>query len=111
MALGDWSESNKGLTAKTIETLAIDPQNPENIYAGTYGRIFRSTDGCASWIAANSDDIFIEHTHTLVIDPQNPANIYAYSEPQYDLLKSTGLRCELEFDKQRQQRHKWLRFF
>jgi photosystem II stability/assembly factor-like uncharacterized protein len=62
--------------------LAIDPRNPNTLYAwGTYSPpdgVFKSTDGGASWIAANSgfppgyDEIV-----SLTIDPQTPDTLYA----------------------------------
>src|SRR2546430_6969673 len=42
--------------------LAIDPQTPSTLYAGTSGRgVFQSTDGGASWRAIRSE----EHTSEL----------------------------------------------
>ncbi len=33
-----WIESNNGLTVNYVATIAIDPQNPTRLYAGTDGR-------------------------------------------------------------------------
>ncbi|MBI4301806.1 MAG: hypothetical protein HY664_04290 [Chloroflexi bacterium] len=52
-----WSDPSGGVSAQIIgqaTTLAIDPSNPATILVGTvyqnsYGRIFRSLDGGASW--------------------------------------------------------------
>jgi hypothetical protein len=59
--------------------LAINPQDPKTVYAGTWGRgVFKSIDGGASWDVVNSglptDPRFIE---SLAIDPQNPSTVYA----------------------------------
>ena len=38
-----------------VSVLAIDPQNPANIYAAsTYGRLFKSSNGGDTWSAADS---------------------------------------------------------
>jgi len=81
-----WRLSNSGLPPGFIaRCLAIDPQTPDTIYAGGSGksgwtwndRVFKSTDGGATWKGANSgleDVIFVE---SLAIDPQNPGRVYA----------------------------------
>jgi hypothetical protein len=38
----------------SARALAIDPQNPGTIYAGTSGGVFKTTDGGTSWNAANA---------------------------------------------------------
>jgi photosystem II stability/assembly factor-like uncharacterized protein len=68
--------------AGPVISLAVDPTAPETVYAGTghtaalAGTVFKSTNGGASWVPANSGlpDLFI---CVLVIDPQTPATIYA----------------------------------
>jgi photosystem II stability/assembly factor-like uncharacterized protein len=70
-----------------VTALAIDPQNPNLVYATTQGfdecgreTLHRSMDGGATW----SDSMF-QHLGVysagcilaLVVDPQNPANLYA----------------------------------
>jgi photosystem II stability/assembly factor-like uncharacterized protein len=65
---------NSGLT---VSTLAVDPQNPRTVYAGTYGRgVFKTTDGGTSWSAVNSGLTTLS-VNSLAIDPQNPNTIYA----------------------------------
>ena len=36
-----------------VRALAIDPQNPSTVYAVTFAGVFKSTNGGASWRAAN----------------------------------------------------------
>jgi photosystem II stability/assembly factor-like uncharacterized protein len=60
-----------------INALAIDPTNPNTIYAGTFsGGVFKTTNGGSSWNAVNSglSNLSIEE---LAIDPTNPNTIYA----------------------------------
>ena len=40
-----WIALNAGLTTPYVQALAVDPQTPTTIYAGTNGGIFKSTDG------------------------------------------------------------------
>jgi photosystem II stability/assembly factor-like uncharacterized protein len=44
-----WHGANAGLTDPRIVTLAIDPKNPQNLYAETRSGVFQSTDGARSW--------------------------------------------------------------
>jgi photosystem II stability/assembly factor-like uncharacterized protein len=45
-----WSAANSGLTASAYYSLLIDPSNSSVLYAGAGpGRIFKTTDGGASW--------------------------------------------------------------
>ncbi len=75
----------------TITALAIDPQTPATLYAGTrVGGVFKSIDGGASWQAVNNglvDASLIAaarlsgqpgaNVNALAIDPLTPANVYA----------------------------------
>ena len=47
-----WSLYTDGLTNKDIRALAIDPQNPNVVYAGSWGKgVFISQDGGVNWTA------------------------------------------------------------
>jgi photosystem II stability/assembly factor-like uncharacterized protein len=83
-----WSALNSGLPMTTmyvmnsapfypVSTLAIDPQNPSTIYAGTGASgVFQTTDGGANWYAVNSGLTTLS-VSTLAIDPQNTNTVYA----------------------------------
>ena len=72
--------TNNGPEGATIISLAIDPGNPNTIYAGTYdGRVFKSTDGGGSWSTSNTGPTG-DTVAGLVIDPSNSNIIYAVSE-------------------------------
>ncbi|RIE05874.1 stalk domain-containing protein [Candidatus Cryosericum terrychapinii] len=67
-----------------ITTLAVDPANPQTVYAGdtgmmTEGRVLKSTDGGATWTTAASG-ISSDHVTALAIDPGRPATVYAVVE-------------------------------
>lgn len=68
---------NNGLTDRRAFCLAIDPQNPATIYAGTLGGgVFRSDDRGAGWTATNSG-LTSTDVRSLAIDPLTPSVLYA----------------------------------
>src|SRR4029079_14716511 len=70
---GSWT--NIGPLGAWIWCFAIDPQNPENLYAGTQTGVFKSTDGGGTWNKVNSALIVF----SLAIDPKTPTTVYASS--------------------------------
>jgi photosystem II stability/assembly factor-like uncharacterized protein len=68
--------------------LAIDPQTPTTVYAGTLGLgTFKSTDGGASWITVLEPD---RYGAILVIDPQTPTTpTTIYAGTSSGVVKST----------------------
>jgi hypothetical protein len=39
----NWNAANSGLTALSVTALAVDPQNPNTVYAGTSDGVFAIT--------------------------------------------------------------------
>src|SRR2546422_2610848 len=73
--------TTNGPHSETINALAIDPQTPTTLYAGTSGHgVFKSTDGGGNWSAVNTGlttpygAIWV---NALAIDPQTPTTLYA----------------------------------
>jgi photosystem II stability/assembly factor-like uncharacterized protein len=69
-----------------ISSLAIDPQNPATLYAAirdgyssVQTGVFKSTDGGATWSAANIGLPSPPAIEQLVIDPLTPTTLYAVS--------------------------------
>jgi len=71
--------------AQQIPEIAVDPHDPERVYAAVLGHpfgpseergIYRSTDGCRHWTRVLAVDA---HTgaNGVVIDPQHPSTVYA----------------------------------
>ena len=67
----------------TLNTLAVDPTNPDIIYAGGYFYdsnykqiIFKSTDGGINW-TEKTKGLDIGLIYALAIDPATPNTIYA----------------------------------
>ena len=109
-----WTPANSGLPTYggfqfPVSALAIDPQNPLTLYAGTAYGMFKSTDGGTSWNAINSglpkfptppgDTLPIDQNryvaaYALLIDPQKPSTIYAvvdhFNAPGALVFKSTN---------------------
>jgi photosystem II stability/assembly factor-like uncharacterized protein len=78
---GQWRDL--GPDGANIVTLAVHPTDPQVVYAGGIGGVFRSTDGGASWSAANQGlslrpllSTVVEVT-SLAIDRAHPATLYA----------------------------------
>src|SRR5919106_874312 len=74
-----------GLQGTNVDRLAIDPENPNIVYAGGEDGLFKSTDGGASWAAAGLHGKTIEG---LTLDAQDPETIYAGTYP-HGIFKST----------------------
>ncbi len=71
--------TNTGLTysGTHVLALAINPQTPDTLYAGTSGGVFKSTDGGTSWTARNTGLNYSGTVLALAINPQSPETLYA----------------------------------
>jgi photosystem II stability/assembly factor-like uncharacterized protein len=74
---GHWSPVNHGLFATGVGTLAVDPQSPMTLYAGTGRGIFKSTDGGGSWSDVNTGLNTPFWASSLAIDAQTGTTLYA----------------------------------
>jgi hypothetical protein len=67
-----------GLSARTVFSIAVDPVNPLNVYAGTDGEgFFKSTDGGISWSASEDPLMRGKVIYSVAVDPTNSQIIYA----------------------------------
>jgi len=82
---GTWKELGPGNIGGRTRALAIDPTNPDVMYAaGVAGGVWKSTDGGASWNVA--DDLMLNlSVCTIAIDPVNPSVLYAGTGEGYYL--------------------------
>jgi photosystem II stability/assembly factor-like uncharacterized protein len=73
----EWQEVGPGNVGGRTRALAIDPVDPETVYAaGVSGGVWKSVDGGESWRAA--DDLMANlAVTTIVIDPVDPRTLYA----------------------------------
>lgn len=59
-----------------VRTVVADPSNPQRLYAGSLGGVFKSVDGGATWRAA-SRGLLIHPITALAVDPHQPGTVYA----------------------------------
>ena len=65
-----WRPSHFGLLNTHVQSLSINPQNPQILYVGTLGGIFRTEDGGKNWSQ-------IDTRNYLLMDPQNGSHLYS----------------------------------
>jgi len=63
--------------APSLRALAISPSQPNIIYAGGLGGIWRSNDGGDNWIDVGDNRKPFEFVESLAIDPRDPERVYA----------------------------------
>jgi photosystem II stability/assembly factor-like uncharacterized protein len=69
-----WTAMNTGIPPETpVFSLAIDPETPTTIFAGTFDGVFKSTDGAMSW----TPSLISGEITTLALDPSDPETVYA----------------------------------
>jgi photosystem II stability/assembly factor-like uncharacterized protein len=61
---------------KNIESIAIDPLNPDVIYAGTWHLPWKTEDGGKTWHNIKKGVIDDSDVFSVVIDSTNPANVF-----------------------------------
>ncbi|HWS17815.1 MAG TPA: hypothetical protein VN223_07360, partial [Candidatus Elarobacter sp.] len=61
---------------KNIESIAIDPVNPDVIYAGTWHLPWKTEDGGKTWHSIKKGVIDDSDVFSIVIDPSQPANLF-----------------------------------
>jgi 7,8-dihydropterin-6-yl-methyl-4-(beta-D-ribofuranosyl)aminobenzene 5'-phosphate synthase len=71
-----WAPIHHGLETLSVHALAVDPANPQVLYAGTVEAVYRSADGGESWQASAPSSRPLT-TFALLADPGDPARVYA----------------------------------
>lgn len=72
-----WNAVNVGVTNEDVESFAIDPVMPGNLYGGTmHGSVCRSTDSGATWTVGAVGPLYVE-VRALAIDPKVHSTVYA----------------------------------
>src|SRR6266540_1502442 len=79
-----WTSS---LPVVRVNDVAIDPVNPNVVYAGTLEGVFKSSNGGMSWIDPSNGQLDRTNVHCLAIDPLIPSSVYAGTGR--GILKST----------------------
>ena len=78
-AAASWSAVNTGLDSLTIRSLAVDPDDPQIVYAATASGVAVSTDGAFSWQSINQG-LTIDDVNALAFASQPEGAIYAATE-------------------------------
>src|SRR5262245_23214816 len=79
-----------GPSGGNVSAVAIDPQTPNTVYAGTSsGGVFKSINGGRSWTAVNSGLTNLD-VRVLAIDPHHPATLYTGTAGIGRLFKSVN---------------------
>ena len=59
-----------------VESIAIDPKDPETIYAGTWHLPWKTTDGGENWHNIKQGVIDDSDVFSIIIDPNRPTTVY-----------------------------------
>ncbi len=62
---------------KNIESIAVDPRNPNIVYAGTWHLPWKTEDGGKTWHNIKKGVIDDSDVFSIIIDHGNPANVFA----------------------------------
>lgn len=62
---------------KEVQSIAIDPDNPDVIYAGTWHLPWKTTDGGVTWANIKQGIIDDSDVFSIIVDPKDPKVVYA----------------------------------
>ncbi len=84
-----------GLYGGQINTVAIDPESPSTMYAGSWGGdgLFKTTDSGSTWSnipAANPSWFRNLEVYDIAVDPNNPSNIWVANGHYVDFSSDYG---------------------
>ena len=72
-----WAPANRGMIDYSITALAVDPANPQIVYAGGFeGELFKSTDGGTTWNELTASLPAQTSLLDIVIDPARTETVY-----------------------------------
>lgn len=72
-----WTKFSSNTTPDKLNSLAIDPRDTNIIYAGTWWRAYKSTDGGNNWRLVKDGMIDDSDVFAIEINPENPDSIIA----------------------------------
>src|SRR6202020_126796 len=67
---------NDGIV-KNIESIAVDPQDPNVVYAGTWHLAWKTSDGGANWQHINKGMIDDSDVFSIIVSSANPSEVFA----------------------------------
>ncbi len=62
---------------KNIESIAVDPKDPNTIYAGTWHLAWKTSDGGVNWQHINKGMIDDSDVFSVIVDHDNPSVVFA----------------------------------
>ncbi len=62
---------------KNIESIAVDPKDPNTVYAGTWHLAWKTADGGASWQQIKKGMIDDSDVFSVIVDHSNPSVVFA----------------------------------
>ncbi|HEY7095310.1 MAG TPA: transcriptional regulator [Terriglobales bacterium] len=62
---------------KNVESIAVDPKNPNTVYAGTWHLAWKTSDGGATWQHINKGMIDDSDVFSIIVDYSNPSVVFA----------------------------------
>lgn len=74
-----WTRASRGIEGVAVNSIAVDPARPSRVYAGVDLRVFRSTNGGASWKPARQafPPSFDDRISALVAVPRPAGTVFA----------------------------------
>jgi photosystem II stability/assembly factor-like uncharacterized protein len=69
--------SSRQTEIKNIESIAVDPRNPDVVYAGTWHLAWKTEDGGATWREINKGMIEDSDVFSIIVDSSNPSVVFA----------------------------------
>jgi len=92
-----WQASNRSLNNLLVRSLALDPDDPDVLYAGTWnGKVHGSTDAGQSWQEFSRGPSPLE-IRVLAVDTHNPMRLYAGSSIGLFATTNHGLQWQMVF--------------
>lgn len=73
----DWQKISSETSPINVNSLAIDPRTLDTMYAGTFWRAYKTTDGGKSWRLIKDGMIDDSDVFAITIDKENPDHIVA----------------------------------
>ncbi|MDH3528059.1 MAG: hypothetical protein OEQ28_00710, partial [Acidobacteriota bacterium] len=72
-----WTKFTSNTAPQKLDALAIDPDDKDTIYAGTWWRAYKTTDGGANWRLVKKGMIDDSDVFSIDIDPADPDKVIA----------------------------------
>jgi photosystem II stability/assembly factor-like uncharacterized protein len=73
----DWKKIQSGTMPINIDSIAIDPRTADTVYAGTWWRPYKTTDGGKNWRLIKDGMIDDSDVFAVTIDQKNPDHVVA----------------------------------